>query len=348
MVLNKMKKATSINKQKVNSFIKIIAFIIVFVLLLEALSLSIFSKNNAINMTTKYARSYSYIQEPDNSIQIACLGNSDLYSGFVPTVLWEKYGYTSTILANPRQTPARSYELLKDLLKSQQPNLVILETDMLYAEEPKNNAVKKLSFSKNNFDNLFAYLNTDDFGEKVENHFSIFLFHDRWKKIGLKKKDKPIHVNSHGYKYNTDIRKIKKIKYMIKTDKSEDIEKESLIYFDKMIKLCKQNNIEIIFVEMPSVNSWNYERHNAAENLAKSYNINFIDLNLCLKKMKFDMDSDFRDKGNHLNYSGAAKATDYIGNAIKEDYDIEDRRNSKDYEFWNENLAEFKKINNIK
>ncbi len=341
-----MKKAISINKQKVNSFIRIIAFILVFVLLLEALSLTIFSKNNAINMTAKYARSYSYTQEPDNSIQIACLGNSDLYSGFVPTFLWEKYGYTSTILANPRQTPMRSHELLKDLLKTQHPDLVILETDMLYSEDPKDNAAKKLSNTKYNLDNLFAYLNADDFGEKIENHFSIFLFHDRWKRIGRKGK-KPFNVNSHGYKFNTDVRKIKKINHMIKTDKSEDIEKESLIYFNKIINLCNQNNIKVMFLEMPSINSWNYERHNAAENLAKSYNIRFVDLNLCFKEMKFDMDSDFRDKGNHLNYFGASKATDYIGSEIKKNYGIEDRRRNKRYEFWHENLKEFKKLNNI-
>ena len=72
------------------------------------------------------------MSEPENSIDIVALGNSNLYSGFVPTILWEKYGYTSSVSAAPHQTPLESKMLLEQLLQSQKPQLVILETDMLY------------------------------------------------------------------------------------------------------------------------------------------------------------------------------------------------------------------------
>ena len=81
-------------KNAINDCIKIIAFVLAFFLVLEGLSLSVFSGRSAAKFSARLRDAYSFVDEPDNTIQIACIGNSNMYSGFVPFQLWNDYGYT--------------------------------------------------------------------------------------------------------------------------------------------------------------------------------------------------------------------------------------------------------------
>lgn len=80
---------------------------------------------------------YAFVPEPENTVQIACVGNSDLYSGFVPPVLWGNQGYSATVYASARQSLTKSYALLERVFATQSPELVVLETDMLYDHNPQ-------------------------------------------------------------------------------------------------------------------------------------------------------------------------------------------------------------------
>lgn len=72
---------------------------------------------------------YAFLPEPENTVQIACVGNSDLYSGFVPPVLWGNQGYSATVYASARQSLTKSYALLERVFATQSPELVVLETE---------------------------------------------------------------------------------------------------------------------------------------------------------------------------------------------------------------------------
>ncbi len=50
---------------------------------------------------------------------------------------------------------------------------------------------------------------------------------------------------------------------------------------------------------------------------------------------------DFADEKGHLNLAGARKVSDYLARDIKEHVQIEDKRNTGDYESWNRDYAEY-------
>lgn len=327
-----------INKKELKDIVKIISFILVFALMIEGLSLTVFSKSKATGYKNKYSEGYAYKNEPDQSLQIVGIGNSDLYSGFVPTYLFENYGYTSTISSSPRQSVNKSYDILADVLKKQQPDIVMIETDMLYEKAlRKNKAEQKIDMNI-----MFEYLKPELLQETLEEHLTIFTFHDKWKHIGLKASNKK-QINHHGYKYSDNVYHLKQKEYMIKCSESEEISKVSLTYLEKMIKLCDSKNIKVILTEMPSINSWNYERHNAVRAVAEEYNVDFVDLNLHTKDINLEFDKDFRDKGNHLNYNGAKKATAFLGEYIKNHFNLSDRRKNKKFSYWHDSCKEFNK-----
>ncbi|MFR5876188.1 MAG: hypothetical protein ACLUFN_06835 [Eubacterium sp.] len=327
-------------EKNIKNYLKILAFILVFVLLLEGLSVTLFSKRAAVSYANKLADAYSFTEEPKDSIQIAGIGNSDLYSGFVPATMWENFGYTSTLISSPRQTPLQSYEMMTELLKNQCPDLIIIEVDMLYPSVPDKRSKIK---SEQSLDSFFEFFDSNNFEDIIAGHFTIFTFHDKWKKVTDKKHKVFKKSNSHGYRYSKLVRKFKVKNYMSESSDSEKISKINTDYLDKMISLCKSKNIDVLLLELPSVNSWNFERHNAVKQLADDYNINFVDLNMCLDDMNLDVSTDFRDLGNHLNYNGANKATKYLGSYIKNNYIIDDKRGDAAYNYWNESCEAFKK-----
>ena len=322
-----------ISKNSIKKIVKIIAFVLVAAVLFEVLSVTAFSKEAG---GTKYRnvknKLYSFYLEPDESIQLVGIGNSDLYSGFVPTVLFEEYGYTSQMMGSPYQTPLQAYYYLKEIFKYQTPELVMIELDMLYDEPPGEQKPEQ-----NKLDAFFNYCDTDDFQAIIEDKLAVFTFHDRWKSV-IKRNIELRTPNSHGYKYFSEVDKIKYEPYMFKTDKKEPVHQNRLRQLDKIMQLCEKEGAKVFFIEMPTTNSWNYERHNTAEEIAAQYGSVFIDLNLLIDEVGLDFENSFRDKGNHLNYAGASKVTSYLGAFIDANYPMESKAGN---EHWKQNLINF-------
>ncbi len=270
---------------------------------------------------------YSLVAEDENSIQIALVGNSNLYSGFSPCDLWNEYGYTSTICASARQTIDESVNLIQKFFSKQKPRLVIIDSDMLFNHNPRIRNYRKKSYGIKDFllRTKPAFLKQD-----IESIYSI-----------LKNNDKNRSFNTHGYRYSSKICKIESVDYMHKTDTSEEIPQNNINQMDTLINLCRNNSAEILLIAIPSISSWNYERHNAAAAYADSRGLNLIDLNLLYNEIGLDPAQCFRDNGSHMNYNGAKAITNYIGNYIKSSYSVENLKSNYKYSLWNDNYQQF-------
>ena len=91
----------------------------------------------------------------------------------------------------------------------------------------------------------------------------------------------------------------------------------------------------MILYSTPSVKNWNYQRHNAVLDFANNKNITYLDLNLEVDKLGIDWDIDSRDAGDHLNYYGAIKITDYMGDYLNSLNILKSHKNDKKYDSWN-------------
>lgn len=336
-------KKKRIDKKIVVSGIKVLSFVLVFVILLEVFSLTIFSKSSATKYKNKHKNAYSYTNEVEDTIQLIALGNSDLYSALIPVKLWKEQGYTSTIIASPRQTVMESYSLLGDALRNQKPDVVLIETDMLYNGVDINLQELQEEETKHRELPLLPYLTNDQLTEDIRNHFSIFMLHDRWKQMvttnNNEKQDDTLC--EHGYFFSKKIRKTYKNNYMDVTEKVEEIPSENVYYLNKIKDLCDSIGAKLLLVELPSIVSWTYPRHNALVQYADEQGVEFIDFNLLYKDIKLNFKRDFRDNGNHLNYYGARKVTVYLGNHLNQNYQLTDNRTDENYKYWDDFVDEF-------
>ena len=336
-----------INKENVKKFIpqvlKVLAFALAFVVLLQSLSAFVFSGEKVSQISKRMADSYSYILEPENSVDVVCVGNSDIRSGFVPTELWEKYGYTSVVSSFTRQSISDSQRALKEICKSQKPKLVILEIDSLYDGRGPEDVINPHDTTPDNF---FDSLKPDDFDNKISRDYSVFTFHNILQDRQRRSRRKQY---AHGYLFCEDIRKVEYRDYMTKTDEIDIPIYSNSQQLRTFVKYCKKNDLPVLLLEVPSLSSWSYARHNAVQNLSDELGVEFLDLNLLYDEVGIDMRNCFRDDGNHLNYFGASAVTDYIGDYIGKNYGIESRRGDAELaEYWDNEVVQFKKINKIK
>ena len=336
-----------INKENVKKLIpqvlKVLAFALAFVVLLQSLSAFVFSGEKVSQISKRMADSYSYILEPENSVDVVCVGNSDIRSGFVPTELWEKYGYTSVVSSFTRQSISDSQRALKEICKSQKPKLVILEIDSLYDGRGPKDIINSHDTTLENF---FDSLKPDAFENKISRDYSIFTFHNIWKDYNKKSRRSKY---AHGYLYSDVIKKMEYQDYMAKTNELDVPNYTNTQQLRAFAKFCKEKNLPLLFLELPSISSWTYARHNAVQNLSDELGVEFLDLNLLYDEVGIDMRNCFRDGGNHLNYFAAGAVTDYVGKYIGENYGIESRRDDAELaEYWDNEVVQFKKSNKIK
>lgn len=293
---------------------KIFIFILILFILIETLSLFFLPTDNVKKYGIYKASSYEILDEKENTIDVIALGDSLVYSSLSPMEIWNNFGYTVFDCAEPAQIIPDSYEYLKVAIESQHPKIIIMEANVLYRNPNKKPILNKIY-------------------KKIKNYFPIFKYHNNWKKyLKFGKKDNWINVDK-GYKYITKVEPSKNKNYMKFTKKSSSFLKGNLEYFEKIIKLCEDNNIKLVLVSFPSQSSWNYKKHMGMKKISRKYNVEFIDLNL-EESLKINWQKETKDKGAHLNYLGAKKVSHYMGNYLKSTNLVKDHRNDNKYESW--------------
>lgn len=335
---------------KVKTIIKTIVFLILGILMFQVLTMIFVPKwMSKIDPATPRIKGY-YLEE-ENTIDVLAIGNSDVGRGFSPIALWKEYGITSYNLGTSNQTMAMAYYLIKEAIQYQDVKMIVLDMDATFDKKnAPDGEYRKL------FDNMkmgkIKYEAILDQKLDIEDRLSFALpllrFHSRWSELKTddfritKKYNKS--VSYKGMAMSNEVKPyIDKKDYMKDTGKIEEIPEIQLIYIKKIVELCREENIKLLWVELPSASSWSSAKSKAITKLAEENQVEFIDMNYYLEGFDFNWKTDTADKGNHLNVQGAEKVSKYIGNVLKEKYHLEDHRNDVNYEGWNEETKRYEK-----
>lgn len=304
------------------------AFLLVLFLVMQAVSWVLVPKTNTKDGGMHNYRSRGFYGEAVNSLDVVAIGNSDLYSAFSPMEVWEKYGISAYACGEIKQQVNQAVYLLKEVLTCQKPKVVILEVDSLFQESLSVHAASM-------------------FKAAMQYVFPVIEHHDRWKSLSLKElmggEQRVWHDPAKGYYFSGDTVPYKGGDYMQDTKKGAAIDSLTAFYLDDFISICKEKDIEVLFVEMPSANSWNQERHQAVAEYAGQHDVTFIDFNTNMEKTGFNWMTDSRDGGNHLNHRGARKISGWLGSYLSTHYGLSDHRTETAYAQWNRDLEEYKK-----
>lgn len=315
-------------KKIIKRIVSCVLFVAILLGLLQVSSLVFQPKSNDKASGIHYPRANGIVSEPKDSIDTVFIGDSEVYHSFIPLNIWRDYGITSYDVSSPSQKLVYSMEFLKKTFEKQSPKIVFLETNAIFRK---------------------SYLE-DEITYKAEQIFPVFRYHDRWKNLQLKDFSASVEYtaneNNKGYYFTKKSKPAtdKAIKeYMKYSDVSAPILSTNKKYLNGIAKFCEKHGAKLVLISTPSTKNWNYQRHNTMEAISKDLGVDYIDTNLLRDDIPIDWKKDTKDKGDHLNYNGAVKMTNYIGKYLDDTKLFKDKRNDPSYDNWNTCLDKFEK-----
>jgi hypothetical protein len=302
-----------------------IGFVLIFLLILSEVSDLVMHKQieGRWNMTAKVVGFYN--EEPD-SFDVLFFGSSHMYCSVDPAVFYEETGLNSYVFATQQQPLWITYHYMIEALKTQRPELLVVETHMAVQEEDymdeatNHTAIDPIPMSKNKLDMIFASVPK---GERRFYIFNIMKYHGRWEYL-----EKEDFVRA--YEKTTDPDK----GYVRLSEVSDDVVWEdvssvtesrvgtpkNIEYLHKIMDLAEKENIRLVLFKSPS-NATVEEKMfcNGVAEAAAQRGVEFIDFNTRehYEAMGLDIQEDFYDQ-RHLNETGMKKYVPYFSKFLVE------------------------------
>lgn len=263
------------------------------------------------------------------------LGDCEMYANFSPMVIYEETGIKSFVRANSQQLVWQSYYLLKETFKYETPDFIVFNVNSLrYNRKDKTNEsynrlmIDQMKWSKDKVD--LINVSMDDNESFLSYVFPILRYHSRIDKLTkedirylLKKESKSFN----GFIVNKEIvplENLPEVRPLINYEFST----ENLEYLDKIVKLCKENNVKLILVKGPGLYPYWYEEYNNFFiDYAKNNKLDYYNLIDLVETIGIDYSTDTYDGGLHLNLNGATKLSKYFGDLLIKNYQIDVDRN---------------------
>ncbi len=297
-----------------------------------------------------YYQDYKVRKSLSGKLDTLVIGSSHALRSIKPTVLNEKLNTKAYNLSSPLMSMYGRYVMLEKEINRNPIKTVYLEIS--YNALTLNRKTLGLEgdlYVLGRFDNVFERINfftnafppdeyrkvLSDIIVRSKNSFSIHNTIEQYKTFGY------LSMPSNNQLLSDEVKeKVKNTKVL-----DTKIKEESLNYFDKIIKLCKNNDIRVIFVVTPVTERMILEYSNLDDifsqyiDLAKEYNCEYYDFNLDKHRKKlYSEESSFYDN-THMSDSGA----EIFSNRLTEIIEDVDRGNNVSNYFLN-SYTELKKI----
>ena len=260
---------------------------------------------------------------PKNSLTTVFVGDSNVYCGVDAARFNSITGESSFDLAVSSGCFMEGYYMLREVLRYQKPETVVLDMNSVNRDYSKNVVISKRPFQDMKWSKVKWDALTDDnrgLGKKdiLMRMFTVFEYHDRWKTLS--------EVDFHPDWYKTNV-----LGYAPSNDiaegiahdrfyNEEDLEYDEIAsyYFDKIVSLCEENDMKLILIKVPKID-WNVSYMELAEGLAEEYGLDYIDYNADkdYNRIGIDDENDWRDAA-HLNVHGAKKFTDVLADDLSD------------------------------
>ena len=294
-----------------------------------ALSSRIFvPKNNQKEFGQHDEAAFGVLGEPQDSLDVIFIGDSEAYCSFSPLQLWHEQGIASYVCATSAQRLPYTRTILKHALDRQHPSIVILETNCLFRHTSVEFAASRA----------------------LQDVFPVFEYHDRWKTLRAEdfvaERQTTWTDPYSGFRLRTSVDSAdanSAENYMRRGDKRANMGRVNRFYLEQLATLCHDHGAELVLVSAPSVKNWSSARHDNVNAIADELGLAYIDLNDGEKRVKIDWSRDTLDKGDHLNLRGASKVTHAVGELLKGHFGLKGHAGDVAYLAWNEDFDRYER-----
>ena len=292
-------------------------------------------------------KKYTPFFDSKTNFDVIFLGSSHMWNHVLPMEMWKEYGISSYNWGYSNCTPAENYYLLQDIVKYTSPKVVVIDGFGLIEYDGQNNgkyATDRIEQQHVQFDSFPIWSKNkiaaskdvfDDYDCNEDFIWNFVMYHNRWSELDQE---------DFEYEFTTE-----KGAYFLgglgtssytPIYEEETIEIDSICYpyYLKQIEYCMEKGIQVLCIYIPfgSMGEDTLKIANSIGKIVEKYpNCTYVNM---LNENILNFKTDICPDNWHLNYSGAAKITSWLGKYLSDNYTLDDYRNDA---YWNNDYADY-------
>ncbi len=275
-----------------------------------------------------------YYQEAKNH-EVIFIGDCEVYANFSPIQMYKDYGITSYIRGTSQQLIWQSLEILKETLKYEKPKVIVFNVNSMRYDKPVSEAYNRLTLDNMKWSQeKINMINSSMLEEEtfLSYIFPILRYHSRITE--LTKEDLDYFLNEknitfNGFLINKNIKPYTSFPEQRRLP-SYTFKENVYKYLDEMVKITKNNNIELVLIKAPSIYPYWYDEYEKQIiDYASKNNLHYYNLKKVVDEVGIDYNTDTYDGGLHLNLNGATKLSKYFGKLLQDEFNLTDYRNNE-------------------
>jgi len=270
-----------------------------------------------------------YDEEKDH--EVIFIGDCEVYANFSPMVMYEEEGIKAYVRGSSQQMIWQSYILLKETLKYEKPKVVVFNVNSVrYDKESEEVSeaynrltIDQMKWSKEKLEMIKESMTEEE--NFLSYIFPILRYHSRYDELtneDIKYLFKRKNNTYNGFLVNKTIKGVT----ILPTEKdlpNYNFSDESIHYLELILKLCEENNIELVLIKAPSLYPHWYKQYDEQiKEFAIKHNIDYYNLKEYADVIGLDYSLDTYDGGLHLNLTGATKLSKYFASLLSFRYDL--------------------------
>ncbi len=308
------------------------------------LVLMVVSRLSMASDLTSLVNTKGFYREPENTLDVCFVGPSEFYANFSPTKAWEEFGFTSYSLALAGIPASMHKSMLKEVMKRQDPSLVVFEIngyiqrDTYYERKEKIRSwLDTIPWSENKIEAIRDLTPPEEWYTFL---FPLAAYHNNWQDPGICFASEAVRLNmltaegSFMKGYSTCSQadpavpdaKIKKIYF---TDKSRS-------YLQDLLDTCHDMGLtQVLFIRCPHGRAFkNPEVLEDIQTMVEDAGYSYLNLNESYDELGLDRTRDFYN-ADHLNVLGMKKFTAWLGQYITDHFDLRRNYSQETTDYWN-------------
>ena len=275
-----------------------------------------------------------YYQEAKNH-EVIFIGDCEVYANFSPIQMYKDYGITSYVRGTSQQLIWQSLEILKETLKYEKPKIIVFNVNSMRYDKPVSEAYNRLTLDNMKWSQeKINMINSSMLEEEtfLSYIFPILRYHSRITE--LTKEDLDYFLNEknitfNGFLINKNIKPYTSFPEQRRLP-SYTFKENVYKYLDEMVKITKNNNIELVLIKAPSIYPYWYDEYEKQIiDYASKNNLHYYNLKKVVDEVGIDYNTDTYDGGLHLNLNGATKLSKYFGKLLQDEFNLTDYRNNE-------------------
>ncbi len=324
---------------KAEGVIRSILFLSILIMVLSRINQILMPKYIYKNSTWPTTSTYNQFYKMEkNTIDVLFFGSSVCVNAFSPQEIYNTYGIRSYNLGSEQQSLFLSYFWLKEALRFQSPQIVVLDTKFLMDIHPEDaintsegmtrKCLDPMRWSSVKAEAVNELCSVDVSQSELSYYLTNIRFHSRWSSLTEYDIDMSVVQYAELKGYSAIVSYGPQLYGTFDLSDPEEYEDfepviDSLMmeYLNYMVDLCKQNGIQLVLVSLPG-NEMNNGIHNNLTRYAKDHQIDYY--NLC-ETTNYEAIGAVLPRESaigHENLWGSIKTSRYIGKILSETYGI--------------------------